>query len=542
MGRRRKRGLSYLPPAPSRTPFLIYVVLAAVLLVALYQVKKDMVKSVNGEVVDAYTGQPIVDANVTLKNDATLAHTAGIEPETTVKTDMEGRFNFGKAAEKYSLRVEALNYRVPPQTDYDQIFKAQIRLTPGIIKGIVKDDAGNPMPRATVSIGERTTITGSEGDFQFYDAPESGKIIVKATGFWRSITPFEKTARQDVKMTSFRAKGVYVPAVNAANEDFMPNLLNLITTTELNTVVIDLKDESGRIAFNSKQALAKSMTEGKGLISDLPGLTEKLHSRNIYAIARFSVFLDPILTDEKPEWSLKSKSSPNRLWADTANYNWSNPYSQDVWNYNIGLAKEAAEAGFDEIQFDYLRFPALGNLADISYDKDNIASNRMAAVAGFLKRAHEVLNPYGTYISMNIFGLSTLQTDDLEVGTKLEALADQVDYLSPTLYPSSWGKGTFGYDQPASKPYDVVRNVLINAKPFFQGRSAMLRPWLQDFSLEPVRYGSKEVRDQIRAADESDSGTAGGWMLWNSQARYTAGALNPKPENEVRNNATSPKR
>jgi hypothetical protein len=512
-------------------------VLAAALVGAIFYVKQHMVAGVTGEIVDSYTGQPIANATITLTNDAKLAHTAGVANELQAKTDGEGRFQFAQATEKYTLQVEANNYRPSDTISYSQVYTAQIRLTPFILKGVVRDESGNPIVRASVTLDDRTVATGAEGDFQFVDVPEKGKLTVKATGYYRNIVSFDKTMRQDVELKPFRAKGVYVPAIQAASPDFLPNLLNLINTTELNTLVVDVKDESGKVAFDSKQALAKTLPDSKGRIGDLPGFVKQLHDRNIYAIARMVVFLDPVLTDEKPEWALRSKST-GKLWADTANYNWSNPYNQQVWEYNLALAKEVAEAGFDEIQFDYVRFPALGNLADIDYGQTSDANSRMGAVEDFLKRARSTLASYGTYISLNIFGLATLQTDDLGVGTKLETLADQVDYISPTLYPSSWGKGTFGYDQPAAKPFEMVRNALINAKPFLQGRNAMLRPWLQDFSIDQVNYGTKEVRDQIRAAEQSDTYTAGGWLLWNSNSRYTSGALNPKTDNQTRNNAT----
>jgi hypothetical protein len=511
------------------------------LLFALFQIKQNMVKAVTGEVVDAYTGQPIAEAIVTLHNDQKLAHTAGIGTDFTAKSDGEGHFQFNQAIDKYSIKVEAPNYRPSAEESFNQVFKTEFRLKPFVLKGVVKDEQGNPVSRATVTIGDRTITAGAEGDFQFLDPPESGNLIVKATGYYRNTVPFDKTMRQDVELKPFRAKGIYLPAANASDKDFMPNLLNLIDTTELNTVVVDMKDESGQVFFNSKQPLAKVASAEKGRIADLPGFVKQLHDHKVYAIARLVIFLDPVLTDEKPEWALKSRST-GKLWADSASYNWSNPYNQEVWEYNLGLAKEVAEAGFDEVQFDYVRFPALGNLGDIEYGRASDANSRMDAVNSFLKRAGQLLNPYGVYTSVNIFGLTTLQTDDLEVGTKLETIADTVDYVSPTLYPSSWGKGTFGYDQPASKPYEVVHNALVNAQPFMQGKNGILRPWLQDFSREGVNYGSKEVRDQIRACEQADSGAPGGWLLWNPQSHYTAQALNPKPEGDTRNNATTPRR
>jgi len=536
--RRRSRGLSYLPPGPGRTPSIIYILLAAALLGGIFYTKQNMVKSVAGEVIDAYTGQPIADAVVTIKNDPRLARTSGISGEISLKTDQEGHFSFPQATDKYSLKVEALNYRNSALQEFNQTYTAQFRLKPYILRGVVKDEMGSPIARAGVTIGERTVYTGPEGDYQFVDAPESGKLVVKATGFRRNTPAFDKTIRQDVELKTFRAKGIYLSTPNI-EKDFIPNLVNLVDSTELNTIVMDMKDESGQVFFDSNTPLAKVAPDNKGRISDLPGLLKTFHEHNIYAIARMAVFLDPVLTDAKPEWALKSRSNNNKLWTDADNYNWSNPYTNEVWDYNLNLAKEMAQAGFDEIQFDYLRFPTSGNLNDIEYSRSSDANSRIGAVNGFLKRARAMLTPYGVFTSVNVFGLVALQTDDLGIGTRLEDLADQVDYISPTLYPSSWGKGTFGIEQPATKPFDVIRNALINARPLVQGRSAQLRPWLQDFSLDGINYGSKEVREQIRATEQPETNTTGGWLLWNSRSRYTVQALNPKSDTDIRNNATT---
>ncbi len=540
MGRRRRRGLSYLPDGPRRTPIIVYILIGSALLGAMFYVKSNMVKSVSGDVLDSYSGQPIPNAVVSIKNDPILAHTAGISSEMSVKTDPEGHYKFLQTTEKYNLKVEAINYRPSPVSDFSQVYSSQFRLIPYILRGVVKDENGNPLSRASVSLNENTIVTGPEGDFQFSDAPETGKLVVKATGFRRNIVTFQKTMRQDIELKSFTARGIYLPATNAADQNFLPNIMNLVDSTEINTVVVDMKDETGRIFFDSRQPLAKTAPDNKGRIPNLPEFLKNLHSHNIYAIARQVVFLDPVLTDAKPEWSLKSRAT-GKLWADTANYNWANPYNTEVWDYNLNLAKELAAAGFDEIQFDYVRFPSQGNLSDIDYGRTSDASRRVDAVNGFLKKARGLLTPLGVYTSVNVFGLAALQADDLGMGTKLDVMADEVDYITPTLYPSSWGKGSFNLDQPATRPFDVIRNSLISAKVLTQKRTGFLRPWLQDFSLDGINYGPVQVREEIKAA-ENDNLASGGWLLWNANARYTALALNPKPESEIRNNATSPKR
>jgi hypothetical protein len=356
------------------------------------------------------------------------------------------------------------------------------------------------------------------------DAPENGQLQVKAAGYRSANVNFNKTQVQDVNLEAQINKGIYLRAASVADQAFFPNVLNLISTTELNTVVIDLKDSNGLTFYDSKVPLARASTKGK--ITDLPAVVKTLKEKNIYSVARISVFQDASLTDVKPELAVKSKST-GKLWADPANFNWANPYLKEVWDYNIGLSKELAGYGFDEIQFAFVQFPSGGNLADIDYGRPSNLESRVTAISDFLKQANTELNKLGVFVSVEILGQSVLEGGDLGIGQDIAQVADLVDYVSPVLFPSYFGTNSFGHDKPATQPYDVINRGLTFARAKLKNKRAQLRPWLQDFSAEGVTYSGPEVRAEIQATEDY-SKTANenvGWLLWNTDAKYTASAL-----------------
>lgn len=358
-------------------------------------------------------------------------------------------------------------------------------------------------------------------------------------------------------------RGIYLTGWVAGSSSRLHPLLDLVTQTELNTVVIEIKDEMGRLSYRSSVPLANQIGASQAKIADIKGLLADLKRRGIYVIARQVVFKDLTLATARPSWA--TQTTPGRLWRDSQGLAWTDPYNHQVWEYNIAIAKEAARLGFDEIQFDYVRFPdapqahALfypaksggpsqaaasssrrGN-DDNSGDGDrgvvkapNISSpptgtrstfpDRTSAVRAFLAEAHAALHPLGVAVSADVFGLVTSAQDDLGIGQRLEELAPVVDYLSPMVYPSHYALGTYGLSNPDAAPYQTVYNSLSHAirrlKAIGLSRERLV-PWLQDFSLR-AKYGPNEVRAQIKAA--YDLGVRE-WFLWNPANVYTRSAL-----------------
>jgi len=317
-----------------------------------------------------------------------------------------------------------------------------------------------------------------------------------------------------------KAKGIYLTGWSAGSERF-DFLLKKVEETELNAMVIDIKDATGRITFQSKVPLAVDIGANSDKIADMKQLLNVLHENNIYPIARIVVFKDPVLARAKPEWAIHNKKGG--IWKDNKGLAWLNPYNQQVWKYIVDLAVEAAKLGFKEIQFDYVRFPTDGNLKNIVYpEKMDLA--RSLIIKEFLSYARKRLEPRGIYVSADVFGLVTSAKDDMKIGQILEEVAEEVDYICPMVYPSHYARGSYGIADPNASPYETVFQSLKHAVERLEKletNRAIIRPWLQDFSLG-YRYGIKEVKAQIQAT--YDVGLEE-WILWNPANLYTWDAL-----------------
>jgi hypothetical protein len=243
------------------------------------------------------------------------------------------------------------------------------------------------------------------------------------------------------------------------------------------------------------------------------------------------VFKASILAAATPDYAIRDSSS-GTSYVDCEGQLWVDPTNQEVWDYNIGIAEQAAKLGFDEIQFDYVRFPSDCIGGSLVYSKESNAENRVAAIAGFLEAASGRLRPLGAFVAADTFGWTVLRQDDLGIGQVIEHFAPHLDYLSPMVYPSTWGEGSLGLEYPAAAPYDIVYASVsrgVARMELFPG--IQVRPWLQDFNdygLQKLTYGASQVLTQIEAAEDAG---ANGYMLWNARAVYSEGAVAPnRPE------------
>lgn len=315
-------------------------------------------------------------------------------------------------------------------------------------------------------------------------------------------------------------KAIYLTGFSAGNKKRFEQLLNLVNSTELNAMVIDIKDEDG-LTYNSKVPLAQEIGSNTDKIDDLESIVNTLNENNIYSIARIVVFKDKILPFKIPELAVKHKNGG--IWKDRRGIPWADPYNKEVWEYNIALAEEAARLGFKEIQFDYVRFPSDGKLSDIVYDNYNGIS-RSETICEFLDYARERLGSHGIYVSADIFGLVNSAQDDMGIGQVLEDIAKSADSICPMVYPSHYAPGSYGIQDPDSAPYQTVYaslNHAVRRLNKLESEKAVVRPWLQDFTLGH-RYGPAEVRAQIKAV--YDAGLKE-WILWNPSNYYNVGAL-----------------
>lgn len=327
------------------------------------------------------------------------------------------------------------------------------------------------------------------------------------------------------------AKGIYLTGYTAGSSRFS-ELVRLVDDTELNAMVIDIKDDSGWVTYRSTLAVVKEAKADTYMIPDLDRVLATLREHDIYSIARIVTFKDPRLALHRPD--LAVHNSQGGVWHDRTGAAWLDPYNREAWDYAVSVAREAAMKGFREIQFDYVRFPSDGNTKDIVYPKYD-GRIRADVIADFLAYAREQLAPFHVFVSADIFGLIPSVGDDQGIGQYWEKVVPPLDYVSPMAYPSHYAPYTYGLKDPDVAPYDTVSNTLedgirrLGSQPL-----SKIRPWLQDFSLRH-RYGAAEVRAQIRAAQEQGVKE---WLLWNAGNVYTKDALEPgdppqRPEGRV---------
>ncbi len=315
-------------------------------------------------------------------------------------------------------------------------------------------------------------------------------------------------------------RAVYMSSWVASTPSMRDKIINLIDTSEINAVVIDIKDATGRVSFLVNDTVIAETGSPKDLIKDISGIIKTLHEKNIYVIGRISVFQDPYLTHEKPEWALKSKST-GAIWKDRKGLSFLDPTKQEVWDYIVRLAQESYQKGFDEINFDYIRFPSDGNIKDIAYPT-SIAS-KADAIELFFQHIHKEMSASSITTSADLFGLTTEATDDMGIGQILEKALPNFDFIAPMIYPSHYPKGYQGFQNPASKPYEVVtiamKSGVARAKALGMGPEKF-RPWIQDFDLGAT-YTASMIRDQIKGLNEQGINS---YMVWDPANSYTTAA------------------
>ena len=328
-------------------------------------------------------------------------------------------------------------------------------------------------------------------------------------------------------------KGIYVSAQMAGTKNLFQKVVGLVERTEINTMVIDVKDGSGALAFIPKDPALADHALVKPLIPDLAAFTKPLRDKGIWLVARIFVFQDPAYVKLHPEVALKSKAT-GAIWRDRKGIPWVDPAHHEAWEYAAAIAKEAYEGGFDEVQFDYIRFPTDGAMSDIRYPVyDATTTTKAQNMEQFFSFLDDRLGGLGLKTSVDLFGLVMWTHDyDLNIGQRLDIAAPHFDYISPMVYPSHYPPGFDGHANPAEFPYEVILRNMQRGMPLIAklredhpaARIASIRPWIQDFDLG-ADYTADMVRAQMKAAVD---GGASGWLLWNARNSYTEDALNKK--------------
>ncbi len=321
-------------------------------------------------------------------------------------------------------------------------------------------------------------------------------------------------------------RGIYLNAWSAGSRRRLAALLALADSTEINTFVVDVKDATGYVSHRSRvpEVVAAGAT-GERRIGDLPGLLARLAEAQVYPVARIVIVKDPLLAAARPDLAVQDSSGG--VWTDDKGVAWLNAYNREVWNYHVALAREVAEMGFPEIQWDYVRFPDAPRsaLARARFPGHGGAT-KADAIRAFLAHSREALADLDVHVTADVFGVTTSAYRDVGIGQVWESFIDVVDAALPMVYPSHYWPGSFGFEAPNAHPYEIVHAALgeaVKRSAAVPGAGAT-RPWLQDFSLGEPPYGAPEVRAQIQAT--YDAGIRE-WILWNPGSRYTEDALAP---------------
>jgi len=343
-------------------------------------------------------------------------------------------------------------------------------------------------------------------------------------------------------------KAVYMTSWSAGSEKKISYFIKLIKETELNAVVIDIKDFSGYITYDIKNEDVEKYKAKQIRTPKINSLIKRFHDEGIYVIARITIFQDPLLAKARPEWAIHSKvkcpmsdvgcqMSSETLWLDHKGLAWMDPAAQGVWDYNIAIAKDARDRGFDELNFDYIRFASDGAMYDAKFPIWDEQTPKSETIKNFFRYLRAQLAD--VKISADLFGQATIDNGDLGIGQIIESAYENFDYVCPMVYPSHYAKMFLGYKNPALYPYEVVKYSMESALRRFEnlklkiensstiGKSSKLRPWLQDFDLG-ADYDAQKVRAQIQATYDSASSTPemiNGWMLWSPSNIYTREAL-----------------
>lgn len=453
-------------------------------------------------VVDQYTKRPVAGAQVQIEANVLAA-------------DAQGRAVLPGVAPGTSLRISAAGYESASATYTGG--NVLVALRPNTLDGTVTDKAtGKPISNTLVYLGSSWIATNGQGAFHFDNVPASPTLVFKAPGYAKLEAKAIASARRDAQLVPFLVKGIHIPfGIKAAQ--VMADM-DLVGKTELNAIVVDVKAEKGRVNWETQVPLAKEISATYQVGVDLTDVVERCKAENIYCIARLPVFQDTRLATTRPKLALHYPNG--KAFTESGDRGWTDPTNPAVWDYNIALAKEAAALGFDEIQFDYVRFP--GRQDGLYAGTTATEQGRVDAITGFLARAQKELHPTGVFVSVDVFGLTVAMDDDQGTGQRLRDLGPYVDYISPMVYPAVWTEGPYLLSKglqiqscadAVKCPYEVIFN---SYKRAVARTSAPVRLWLQAYAGKG-NFGVAEYRKQKEAAEDAGSR---GWMFWNASGVY----------------------
>jgi hypothetical protein len=475
------------------------------------------------DVRDAMTGLRIADASVCAPDDVCWS------------TDAKGQAVLVPAVSGVSLTVERSGYQ-PSDLTLETQETHQLELAPRELVGTIRDaENGQSITKTTLFVNGEIVPLGDEGRYHLPDLTTVYTLFVKSPGYKRVTIPINadtSTVQHDVldactepdtegkpcidiNLPRFPVYGIYANfGLLTWDNERLLGLVDLVDRSPvLNAIVVDVKGDYGWLAFESSNPL---IAETEAMASPRLPLSEFLQickEKHIYTIARMVIFKDSPLIAARPELAVRHPNGA--IFYDREGMAWADPTRKEVWEYNIAITQEVIRMGFDEVQYDYLRYPSdstsLAIVRALVYSIPSTLESRTAAIAGFVAEAKQVVDQTPAFLSADIFGYSlVIQPDhDMRIGQRLKDIAPHVDYVCPMVYPSTFIPGNLGLDDPSAEPYEVIARSLAMG---MSRTNTIIRPWLQGYW-----YERQDFADQRRAAQEA---TDAGWCFWNARGIY----------------------
>ena len=402
---------------------------------------------------------------------------------------------------------------------------AQTPNTPGaaapLTVKVLNSATHQPALDATVTVNGKV-LSATNGA---YTLPASTQSVMARAPGYRAVTVSVADIRNNhdaIALQPFAVHALYLSEYGISSSIIRNSAFNIIHRGGANALVVNIKSDHGQLVYPSAIPLAREIgARNITTIHSLSDLVNSAHAQNIYIIARIVTFKDNPLATSKPELAIHLANGS--LFKDREGLSWTDPFKPEVRAYNIAIAVEAAKAGFDEVQFDYVRFPDSTTKLILSGPTDE--AHRIEAISSFLGEAHAALAPYNVFHSADIFGYTFWNTNDTGIGQQLNHLVDKVDYLCPMLYPSGFAHGIPGHPKPMATSDDIHSTIKLTLDKGIERTDInplKLRPWLQafrDYAFGGVVFGPEQVATQISAADADHTD---GWQLWNPRNNYTS--------------------
>ena len=476
--------------------------------------------TLEGTVVDQETNAPIAGAAVSVRGDQD-----GSGPVAT--TGEDGRYALNDLPAEAVVTIDSDQYGTS-EHPVEGRTQLDIAIQRSIVTGVVRGGEGEPLAGAKVSTSDGSSVveTDAEGAFRLPDAADLPEVIIRAPGYAEQRVAIPADRQIDATVEPERIKAIYASLGSIIDPERWQGLIDIADETEINAMVVDIKQDT--IFYDTRVEFFRELDGVVQPAFDPTEIVATLDEHGIYSIARVVVFKDPVVAEQRPDLAVKNEESGG-LWRDMNGTAWVNAFNEELWEANAALAGELAAMGFDEIQYDYIRFPSDGDLTTADFGPDYSEEARRGAIAGAVALGAERVHANGARFAIDLFPIIALQGNDQGIGQTLQDLVPLADSVNLMIYPSHYERGNIPVDgHPNDFPAETVTYTLERAEEIVPGSRLKMRPWIQDFTYPLAgysEYGPAEVRAQIDAAEASG---ASGWMLWNAAGTFEVDALQPE--------------